>query len=95
MSLRLIPPSPTYTETAINSISACAETFNAFLMSCRRVKTSATVLIRTTLATLGQLGTMTAAAKYGMNPNDPTADRGIRKLRNSAVTARPHSSNAS
>jgi hypothetical protein len=48
-----------------------------------------------TLTTLTQLGTTTAAAKYGMNPIEPVADRGSKKLRSSAVTASPQRIRAS
>ena len=41
------------------------------------------------------LGTTIAAAKYGMKPIEPVADRGSRKLSSSAAIARPHRMSAS
>src|SRR5512146_29140 len=92
---RLIPPSPIYVVIAISSINACDDTFNTTLMGARRVHNSPTVLTATTHATLGQVGTTTAAAKYGMKPMEPVADRGSKKLSSSAVMASAHRINAS
>jgi hypothetical protein len=66
---------------------ACDDTFKTALMGARRVQTSTAVLTSITHATLGHAGTTMAAAKYGIKPIEPVADRGNKKLKSSAVTA--------
>src|SRR3954462_16009561 len=65
------------------------------LIGARRIQSSTLALTRITLTTLTQLGTTIAAAKYGMKPIEPVAERGSKKLNNSAATARPQRIRAS